>query len=98
AVAVLEQHREPLEVGEARLLHRCTFAEQRRGKALSPLSVSRMRSKQQRETRNGPALLPPRDEAFDEPLLVGSVRGRVAHDEDDGPRQPAAEAAAQTLD
>src|SRR2546430_7485672 len=56
-----------------------------------------MRAKQKRETQNGPALLPPRDEAFDEPLLVGSVRGRVTHDEDDRPRRLEAEAADHSL-
>src|SRR5207248_8377227 len=84
AVAVLQEHRKRLEIRKARLLHRDAFPRQAGGEALAPLAVTRMRAEQQREPPPLVALLPPGDQALDELRLVGGIRRRVAHDEDDG--------------
>src|SRR5258705_1354378 len=86
-VSVLEEHSEPLEIGEARFLHGGMFSKERRGEALTPLAVTRMRSEEQREAFGCAGLLPPVDEPFHELLLERRVRRRVPHDEDNPARR-----------
>ena len=62
---VLEQGREVVEVGVARLLHDDPVAPSRRAEALPPLTVARVRPEQELKALAG-VVLPPLDEALDE--------------------------------
>ena len=80
-VGVLEEGRELLEVGVAGRLDDDTLPTVRRGEALPPLGVSRVRPEQQLEALASAPLLPPRDDPLDEAPLVGRVARRVPGDE-----------------
>ena len=80
--AVLENRREDLQVGEARLLHVHARGRERRGEAPAPRSVARMRPEEQGHP-SAARLLPPADEPLHEAILEGRVRRRVPHDDDE---------------
>src|SRR5262245_22409051 len=82
-VGVLEEGRERLEVGVARLLDDDTLTPRRRGEPLAPLAVARMGPEQELDPLRG-AVLPPGEEALDEAALVRRVARRVPRDDDDG--------------
>jgi len=81
-VDVLEQRREVVEVGVARLLHDDPVVALCRPEALLPPTVARMRAKQELDALCSVAS-PPCEETLDEGTLVGRVARCVPGDEHD---------------
>ena len=81
---VLEQSREVVQVGVARLLHDNPFVPSRCAEALPPLTVARVRPEEELKALAG-VLLPPLDESLDEVPFVRCVARRVPRHEHEGP-------------
>jgi hypothetical protein len=81
-VSVLEEDGELLEVRVARLLNVHARSSGGGAESLAPLAVARVRPEQELEAILG-GLLPPGEDALDEAALVGRVRRRVSHQQDE---------------